>query len=340
MTRITSEDVARHAGVSRSVVSAVINGTKGIRVGKQKREAVLKAIDALNYRVDVQARGLKLGRTNCIAVSGHLKNPIFFQVLEGVQRACLECGYHVLLYGSEQDEAKRLELIDLYAERRIDGIITQDYTSYDNEEWENLIKERRIPYVSLEGYPENPAIASVLMDYEESIIMALDYMWEKSSLPPAYLEVFNGPDYRPNWGDRMRLNAYEQWMEKRGLQPDYTAIPKGTWEQRSSMYTAFLQQRQGRTAILANWSQGAIHLYRAAEQAQRKIGRDLRVIAADNSLHVNEHLVPSLTSIQIPYTEMGRAAAFRLFEYIEDRRSISDTEKHLFSPAMLVGESV
>ena len=71
MARITSEDVAKHAGVSRSVVSAVINGTKGIRVGKEKREAVLKAIDELNYRVDVQARGLKLGHTNCIAVSGH-----------------------------------------------------------------------------------------------------------------------------------------------------------------------------------------------------------------------------------------------------------------------------
>lgn len=340
MDRITSEDVAKRAGVSRSAVSAVLNETKGIRVSKTKREAILQAVNDMNYKADAQARALKIGRTNCIAAAGHLQSPIFFQMLEGVQQACLQAGYHLLLYGSEQDEAKRMELVDLFSQRRIDGIITQDYTSYGNREWESYIKEKRIPYVSVEGYPEHDGIASVLMDYSGSVKLALDHIWQKTGLPPVYLEVFNGPDYRPNWGDQKRLEAYQEWTAEHGLLQNYAAVPKGSWAERGTWYTEWLARQPRPFAVLTNWSKGAINVYRAAYELDRRIGRDLFVMAADNREQANEYLVPRLTSIEIPYVEMGKAAAFKLFDYIEKTQALSDTNKLVFSPRLLEGESV
>jgi LacI family transcriptional regulator len=344
VARITSKDVAKRAGVSQSVVSAILNGTQGIRIGEEKRKLVLQVIEEMGYHADAQARGLRLGRTHCIAAVGKLKSPIFFQVLDGVQDACLESGYHLLLYGTPNSEESRHHIVDLYSQRRIDGIMTQDTTSYSDPQWAELVREKQIPYVSLEGYPVSDAVSSVLMDYPRSIEMALDYMWSKTGLAPRYIEIFDGPEYHPNWGDRQRLATYKQWMERRGLQPSVTAKPHGQWEKESGWWTEWLARElagtTGPAAFLSNWSRGAVNLYRAAFELKLAVGRDLFVMAADNTERANEFMLPVLTSVAVPYERMGYEAAKRLIEYIEENRDLTDTSKIWLPPSMIEGGSV
>lgn len=164
---MTSHDVARLAGVSRSVVSAVLNDTPGIGVSAQTREAVLHAIAELNYHVDAQARSMKTGRSMTLAAFGDTRHPLFMRLLEGMQRECEARGYHILLCspGERKSGDARRALLDLYHQRKIDGIITLDETSYRSENWAAKVQEAGVPYVSVEGYAETEGVYSILADY-------------------------------------------------------------------------------------------------------------------------------------------------------------------------------
>ncbi|MFE5318754.1 LacI family DNA-binding transcriptional regulator [Paenibacillus sp. NPDC056579] len=322
--RVTSFDVAKLAGVSRSVVSAVLNGTPGIGVSEEKRQAVLDAIRELNYQVDAQARGMKTGRSYSLAAYGNVTNPMFLQVLEGMQAACAAHGYHVLLYPSGTAPGQRIEgMLDLFLQRRIDGIVALDRPHLVNEEWVKAVREYRLPYISVEGYPDETDIPSVLMDYEESVRRALDYMWSRTGLAPVYLELHHGTPL--GYGDRQRRQAYVAWMTSHGLLPQVFSEIDGSWNERADFWRQWVKERRlGSAAVLTNWSRGAVYVSRAAQLEGIGVGRQLHVMACDNTERINQHMFPAITSMEVPYREMGELAAARLLEYIDGRRPVQD----------------
>ncbi|SDC67753.1 transcriptional regulator, LacI family [Paenibacillus sp. UNCCL117] len=329
--RVTSHDVAKLAGVSRGVVSAVLNGTPGIRVSEEKRRDVLKAIEELNYSVDAQARSMRTGKSGCIAAYGNLDNPFFLQVLQGAQRVCTERGYHLLLYGYNGLESKQ-SLIALFNQRRIDGLLTKDVTGYADDKWAAMVKEAGLPYMSVEGYPEREDVPSVLLDYGASIRLALDELYKLTGLPPIYVELYNGPEYAPNWGDRHRLAAYKDWMREK-LLPETVWTCKADGED-ADWWDERLRQLPRPSALLANWSRGGLLLYRSAHRLNLRIGKELYVMAADNTMGANAYMVPALSSVEVPYLAMGEAGAGRLLDMIEGKHPQASPK--LWVPATLV----
>lgn len=62
----TINDVSRLAGVSKATVSRVLSGSRGVK--EASRQAVLKAVEELNYRPNVIAQSLLSQSTGCIGV--------------------------------------------------------------------------------------------------------------------------------------------------------------------------------------------------------------------------------------------------------------------------------
>lgn len=337
MKRATSQDVAKAAGVSRAVVSAVLNGTPGIRVSAEKRQAVLAAIETLQYRVNAQARGMRTGRSRCIGAYGNLNNPLFLQVLQGAQQACTQMGHQLLLYGREGRGEEQEELLALYREGRIDGLITKDTTGYDDEVFADKIKASGLPFASVEGYPGRSDIVSILMDYEASIRMALEYMKLQTGLAPIYVCVHHGDPQRLNWGDQARLAAYRQWMEEQGLKPE---IIPACLEDEEASWVSLLRQLPKPAALLCSWFAGSARLYRAASRLELGVGRDIFVMSADNTAQASSYMVPTLSSIEVPYREMGAAAASRVIREAEGEVSPVEPTKLWLPPRLSPGESV
>lgn len=337
MKRTTSQDVAKAAGVSRAVVSAVLNGTPGIRVSGEKRQAVLDAIESLGYRVNAQARGMRTGRSGCIGAYGSLDNPFFLQVLQGAQQACMKAGYQLLLYGKAGRIEEQEELLALYRERRIDGLITKDTTGFDDQDFAAKIKAAGLPFVSVEGYPQREDVASVLMDYGASIKLAMAYIWSCTGYAAKYVLAHHGDPGRLNWGDQARVEAYSQWMAEKGLEPQVIPIKL---EDNDQAWNRLLEELPRPGALLCNWFAGSAMIYKAAAGLGIAVGRDVMVMSADNTAQANRYMVPSLSSIEVPYREMGEAAAARVIEASEGAMP-SEGSLKLWLPARLSpGESV
>jgi DNA-binding LacI/PurR family transcriptional regulator len=67
--RVTSADVARAAGVSRTTVSFVLNDRSGQSIPEETRQRVLDAARRLDYRPHASARALAAGRSDIVLLS-------------------------------------------------------------------------------------------------------------------------------------------------------------------------------------------------------------------------------------------------------------------------------
>ena len=67
--RVTSDDVARAAGVSQTTVSFVLNGKPGLSIPEETRNRVLDAARQLNYRPRASARALAAGHSDIVVLA-------------------------------------------------------------------------------------------------------------------------------------------------------------------------------------------------------------------------------------------------------------------------------
>lgn len=119
---VTSEDVARRAGVSRSAVSRTF--TEGASVSDRTRQAVLKAAEELGYRVNRLARGLISERSTLVGVLGaNLSAPYMASQLDALSRALLQEGMQCLLLNAAEAESNVNGLIDQILEFRARAIV-------------------------------------------------------------------------------------------------------------------------------------------------------------------------------------------------------------------------
>lgn len=340
--RVTSFDVAKKAGVSRSVVSAVLNNTPGIGVSEETRETVLAAISELNYHVDAQARSMRTGKSLCLAAHGDTRQPLFVQLLEGMQRECEARGYHILISSPGIAGPGREGLLTLFHQRKIDGIITLDETSYCDKQWAERVMEAAIPYVSVEGYAEYDGVSSIQADYRGSVELALDYMFRPeidagrlplSRIAPLYVEMYSGRS-RENWAERNRREAYIKWCEKMQAEPRFCHLHLEQLEQLEKLLKEQLAAEQRLSGLFINWSSSVPDLYRAAWRLGLRVGEELRVMAADNTIRGHRLIVPSLSCVEIPYVKMGEEAVRCVLRQLEASPRGVQPEK-IWLPAIL-----
>jgi len=120
--KVTSSDVARLAGVSRSAVSRVF--TPGASVSSKTAEKVREAAEKLGYRPNVLARSLITGRSRMIGlVVAYLENYFYPEALEKLSNALQAEGYHVLVFMASQTSDNIDQVLDEILDYQVDGII-------------------------------------------------------------------------------------------------------------------------------------------------------------------------------------------------------------------------
>ena len=120
--KVTSLEVARKAGVSRSAVSRVF--TPGASVSPATAAKVRAAARELGYRPNVLARSLITGRSRIIGlVVAYLENQFYPEAMERLSKSLQERGYHVLIFMAGNDSAATQQVIDELLDYQVDGIV-------------------------------------------------------------------------------------------------------------------------------------------------------------------------------------------------------------------------
>ena len=124
----TIDDVAALSGVARVTVSRVLNG--GANVRPEMREKVRRAVEMLDYRVNVQARALAGGASRLFTLvhpsaDDSEPNSYWESALElGALRACTESGFHLITRRiGKADWDSRDWALDLIDNHLCEGIV-------------------------------------------------------------------------------------------------------------------------------------------------------------------------------------------------------------------------
>lgn len=157
--RVTSYDVARHAGVSQSAVSRCF--TPGASIAPGVRERIAKIATELGYRPNALAQGLGSRRTNLVAMLvSSVTNLYYSEALAEISQGLLARDMRVLLF-SLQEEGGVAEVLDQIWRHSVDGIIS---TARLTDEQIQMFADRGIPLVLYNRSSQSVLTATVACD--------------------------------------------------------------------------------------------------------------------------------------------------------------------------------
>lgn len=215
--RITSFDVAEHAGVSQSTVSRALANSSAITEATRSR--VIKSAEALGYMVDTRAAQLRQGRTGTLAVvvicrpgeAANDINPFYFSLLGSVCAAASAQGYQTLV----SFQASPDQLFGKYEESgQADGVIVIGTTANDAawEYYRALSSDGRA--VVFWGSPFDE-LEWVRSDNYEGGLIATRNLIEAGYRKIVHLGAVDSPQRQ----FRERFEGYQAAMQAAGLNP-------------------------------------------------------------------------------------------------------------------------
>lgn len=305
---VTIRQVAQRAGVSPTLVSFVLNGTR--RVSPEKAKRVLDAVEELGYSPNANARSLRSRRTGLVGVVvPHLSNPFFALLAGSAEQALGEQGYLAIICSTGSDPTRRRSYFDALLGVRVEGLLV--YPTRETVEHVLTSARRGVPVILIEREVELPATAptfdAVVIDNEQGARRATDHLIElghrRIGLVTLPAESPSGP---------ARISGYRKAFASWDLPVDESLIAAGTGTAEAGRdLTAGLLCRSDRpTALVITTNMQMLGALEAVRSAGLSVPDDLSIVGFGPSLMPAASLEATL--VKYPAEEVGRIAAERL----------------------------
>lgn len=329
----TLGDVARAAGVSTATVSRCLNEKQ--KVSKKTLDHVMKAIDALGYTPNFNARAMAARRTNTIgAIIPTMENAIFARGLQAFQESLHASGYNLLVSSSSYKPELEAEQIRALVARGADGLLLIGYER-DPEIYEYLDR-RGVPYVLAWISAPEQQYASVGFDNCAAMQMLADHVQTLGHRDIAYISgITEGNDRAKG-----RLRGIRQSLAAHGKDPLSVPVIETAYEIETGAeaFEALLQADPKPTVVMCGNDVLAAGAISKAKQLGLRVPDDVSVTGFDD-IEIASILDPALTTVHVPHREMGRTAAQQLIMMVE-KRSRSDNLMRTLDVRIVMRESL
>ncbi len=304
--QVTIKDVAKHAQVSISTVSRVVN--KNYPVNPKTKEKVLLSINTLGYKPNVIAQSMKKKKTFSIGVViPSITNAFFSEVIKGLERYLSKFGYTILLCSSRGKSKKEKEMVEKLISKQVDGIIVADSSVLVDEE-SYYSKITAIPILFINNYNENYNFVSTKQ--HEGTHIAINHLKKLGHTNIAFLRGAEN-----SYSYNLKENIYNEIVKNK----HYITCERGnsaeaiTYAKDSVQH--FIKNNKCVTAIFACNDLMAIGAIQGLMQLNYKIPDDIAVIGFDDIYISSLSFIPMTTVNQNMYN-LGKTAGQKMYEII------------------------
>jgi DNA-binding LacI/PurR family transcriptional regulator len=316
----TISQVAKLANVSSQTVSRVINERDN--VAPETRERVLAAIEKTGYHPNPIARRLKSGHTHTLGfILPDISNPLFGDAMKGADHYIRNSEfkhYELLFYNTEGIPEREKKGIDLFVDRRMEGIIIASSASdMIVQHIRKILNERNMIIVAVDNQLDDLDIDLVSSDNYTGAYLLTSHLVK---LGHKSIAAITGPNNESS--SIGRLNGYKAALGEFGISFNPNIVYTGDWTKNTARIIAprILNLDPMPTAIFAFNNSTSLGAFLALKEHGIKVPEDMAVVSFDD-VENGDLLSPALTTTNTSWNELGRVAAEILLERIHDGKS-------------------
>lgn len=310
--RVTIVDVAAHAGVAISSVSAALNSRPGVSAAT--RERILAAAAELGYVASLRGKALSGRKAFAIGLVVNRDpevfelDPFFGAFIGGVEDSLDGSGYALVLQTSATTEESLERYRRLAADRRVDGVILNELEIDDARV--PLMSELDLPAVGINPDP-GFALPYVTQDHASGIRALLDELVREGHVRIGHVA---GPARFVH--SRQREQVWRDVLAEHSLDPGPRVDGGFSYEGGIAAAENLLAAGELPTAMFCANDLSALGFIARLQREGIRVPERMSVVGFDG-IRFAEYVPPRLTTVRASARRVGRAAARLLLDVID-----------------------
>ncbi len=326
--KVTIQDIANEAKVSKATVSRVLNNHSSDNA--EKREAVKAAMGALNYEPSRLARSLAGGRSMTIGILTQNIGTAFYDgIVQGIFASLSGTGYSPIFADGKFKREIEIHAVDTLLDRNVDGVILVGGNL--PLEHAEAIREK-IPTIVVARQLEDWGEKCIYMDNLEAGYIATQFLIDMGHRDIAHIKGNIEHD-----DANRRYCGFLEAMKDAGIPVDHDLVYQGNFHGQCGVLAveSWLLRGKNFTAVFAANDHSAFGARLALYRRGIRVPDEVSVIGIDDMLEA-ALMPPPLTTVRQPANEMGRAAGNAILALIRGEPVVTPIVK----PELIRRESV
>ena len=319
MKKTSLNDIAQQLGVSKTLVSLVLNGkAKEHRISDEVRKKVIALAKELNYQPNQIAKGLRTGKTNTIGlIIADIANPFFGKLGREIEREASRHGYRIMFCSSDEKAVNARQQIEMLLQGQVDGFILSPPNG--SEEQIKLLERRRIPYVLIDRYFPEIESNYVVVDNAHASYEGTEHLIKNGCKRIACISINAGMVNMDN-----RLEGYRNALTDASCEIDESLIKVLPFSHEINDVMKAIKELTAKKekkidAILFTTSKVGVMGLQCLHSLGLKIPDDIAVVSFDDpdAYKISQ---PPITAIAQPLEEIGRQSVKVLLGAIHNKK--------------------
>lgn len=334
---VTLKDVAREAGVHMSTASRALNPDTIELVNAKTAERILLVADRLGYRAHSFARGLRTNRTFTVGmIIPDLTNPVFPPIYAGAAETLARFGYSLLIVEA-RDTPDEDWLTETLRDRRVDGLILA--TTHLGSSTPPSLIGSDLAVVLVNRHNEDWIFPSIVGDDHAGVGLVVKHLVSKGHTAIAHVA---GPGALST--GLARRQAFVAWVMSSGLEASPELIVEADSFQIDAGRLAcdrLIESGVEFSALVAANDLIALGCLDSLGHHGIRVPADVSLTGYNDMMFV-DRIGPPLTTIAVPYRDMGARAARVILDLMRaDPVDLGGSARHStrLAPTLVVRES-
>lgn len=334
MNKITMQDVAIKAGVSKSTVSQFINNRYEY-MAEETKKRIEEAIRELGYIPNYIAKSLKQKKTSTIGVIvANILHAFSTEIIRAIEDVC-ECNeVQIFVCNADDDPEKERSYIEMLRAKQVDGLII--FPTSGNVNLYNLLKKSQFPIVFIDRKMEPAIYPTYMLDNEKAAQKAVNELINSGKSKIGLV----GTSLERNITPRVeRVEGFKKTLEENGIPINEKWIITAERHEIAAYLERIWEDDDLPDAFFAVNDLSLIELLKFLKKKNLAIPQNVSVTAVDDSPFM-EVLTPPITVVKQPTFEMGKAAAEKILELAALGKLEEEYEVTRYMPELVRRDSV
>jgi LacI family transcriptional regulator len=326
MKKTSLNDIARQLGVSKTLVSLVLNGkAREHRISEEVCKKVENLAKELHYKPNQIAKGLRTGKTNTIGLLiADIANPFFGKLGREIEKEAASHGYRVIFCSSDENPENSLHQIEMLQQGQVDGFIIAPPAGSENQILS--LKRTRTPFVLIDRHFPDIETNYIVVDNVQASYEAVTHLINKGHRKIACVTL----NVHLN-NMNQRVLGYKQALINHNIQVDENLIKMMPFShEKDDLVEAVKQLEPGNRekvdAVFFATSKLGIMGIETIHSMGLNIPADIAVVSFDDpdAYRISQ---PPISAIAQPLKEIGRESVKVLLGLMGNNRANTEVRR-------------